>query len=212
MEVLMHVINKEVTYIGSIYSVQIDPLYFEWNKLIPTLEEHFSDILGEIMNCDNQSYALLQGKGQSIPTYNEEFNTTFRHSHAWRPARPRFPQPRSKGQAQHHGSYFHCTPQTSSNHHHSVLIKNPTCSEACTFRDASSTSKGEPNNHYHLAQRRTLQSDCLIDNSPCSYQHQQVHNTNISLHNQERTPIEQLTPVVNEANLQASVMVEQPVI
>ena len=58
--------------------------------------------------------------------------------------------------------------------------------------DASSSSTVKPNNHYHLANRRALQSEHLICNSPHSNQHQQEHNTNIPLHNQETASIEQL--------------------
>ena len=61
-EVLMYDVNKEARYIGTKYSVQVDPLYFEWDKLIPTLEKHLLDILIEILNHDNQRYAQCKVK------------------------------------------------------------------------------------------------------------------------------------------------------
>ena len=35
-ETLMHDVNREAQYISNKYSMQIDPLYFEWDKFIPT--------------------------------------------------------------------------------------------------------------------------------------------------------------------------------
>ena len=97
----------------------------------------------------------------------------------------------------------HNTLEISYNDHCSVPITNPTC----TFRDMSSTSSGEPNNYYQINDRRALQLDHLIDNSPHSNQHQQVHNTSIALNKKETACIEQLKPIVNEASHLASVMV-----
>ena len=65
-------INGEARYISTKYSVWIDPLYFEWDKFIPTLEKHFPDLLDEILDCEN---------GRSASAYNGEFTTTFRCSH-----------------------------------------------------------------------------------------------------------------------------------
>ena len=56
-------VNKEARYINSKYSMQVDTLYFEWDKFIQTLEQYFPDILGEILNHDNHKYASVQGKG-----------------------------------------------------------------------------------------------------------------------------------------------------
>ena len=71
------------------------------------------------------------------------------------------------------------------------------------------TSAGEPNNHYHLADRRILQSEPLINHHPHSNQQQQHHNANIDLNDGETASIEQLKPVINETSLLASVMAEQ---
>ena len=44
-EALMHNVNREERYIGTKYCMQIDTLYFERDRSIPTLEKHFPDIL-----------------------------------------------------------------------------------------------------------------------------------------------------------------------
>ena len=72
-EALMHDVNIEARYIGSKYSLQIDPLYFEWDTFIPTFEKDFLEIFGKILNHDNHRSASIQGQGQSIPAKNEEF-------------------------------------------------------------------------------------------------------------------------------------------
>ena len=69
-DALMHDVNGGAKFTSCKYSVQIDPLYFEWDRFIPTLEKHFLDILGEILNHDNHMYAPVQGQGQSIPANN----------------------------------------------------------------------------------------------------------------------------------------------
>ena len=50
--------NREARYISTKYTVLIEPLCFEWGKFMPMLEKHFSDILDEILNCDNQRSSL----------------------------------------------------------------------------------------------------------------------------------------------------------
>ena len=43
--------------------------------------------------------------------------------------------------------------------HHNTPVTSPTCHKAHTFRYTSSTPAGEPNNHYHLADKRNLWSE-----------------------------------------------------
>ena len=82
-EVLMHNANKESIYISSKYSLQVDPLHFEWVKFIPALEKHLPDIYHEILNHINHRYVLVQDQGQSIPANNEDFNTSLVPQHIW---------------------------------------------------------------------------------------------------------------------------------
>ena len=89
---------------------------------------------------------------------------------------------------------------------------NPTCYEAHIFRDTSSNPAGEPNNHYCLADRRTLQSQPLLNHLPHSNQEQQPHYPNICVNDQEIAPIEHMKPLISETSLLASLMVEQPII
>ena len=89
-EVLMCEANREATFISAIYSIWIDPLYFMWDKFIPTLEKYFPDLLDEILSHNNQRSASVNG----------EFTTGFRYSHTTqdrhRPPSLRFPQPRNR--------------------------------------------------------------------------------------------------------------------
>ena len=80
-----------------------------------------------------------------------------------------------------------------------------------TFGKTSITSTGEWNNHYHLAERGTLQSGPSINHLPCSNKQWPCHNTNICFNDQETVSIEQLRPVTNKTSLWESVMVEQPI-
>ena len=76
----------------------------------------------------------------------------------------------------------------------------------------SNTTAGEPGNHYHLADRRTLQSESLISHLPHSNQQQQCHNHNTQLNDQETASIKQLKPVISKTSHLASMMVEQLII
>ena len=52
-EAFMCEANRDTRYIRTKYSVHTDPLYFEWDKFIPTLEKHFLDIWDAILTHDN---------------------------------------------------------------------------------------------------------------------------------------------------------------
>ena len=188
--------NREARYITTEYSVWINALYFEWDKFIPMLEKHFPDILDEILNHDNQR----------SPSANGEFTTSFRNSHisigrTQRPSIPRFLQPSNRGQVSHHSSFYHRTTDVSYNHHHNTPIINPTCHKAHTVRCTFTISAGKPNNHYHLPDRRNLQSEPSINHHPHSNQQQQHHYPNIHLNDQDRASIEQFKPVICETSL-----------
>ena len=129
---------------------------------------------------------------------------------------PQISTTKTRGQAQCHDSFCHSTPEIPYNHHHNGKITNPTYYTACTCRNASYTSTGRPTsetcNHYGHANRKALQLEHMIDiNFPYDNQHQYLHNPNITLNCQETAPIEQVRPVVNEASLLASVLVEQSI-
>ena len=58
-----------------------------------------------------------------------------------------------------------------------------------------------------------FQSDGLFNgNVPHEYHNNHLHNPNITLNHPEETPVEQVSYMVNEASLLASVMVDQPII
>ena len=153
------------------------------------------------------SYEMLNHDNQRSTSANGEIITSFRHNHTntgriQRQPSTGFVQPRNRGQAQHCSSFCHRTPEVSHNCHHNILITNPNCHKACTFRYTPNTSAGEFNNHYHLADRRTLQPEAIINHLPCSNQQKQHHNA--------ITSTEYLKPIPIETRLLTSVVVEQP--
>ena len=74
-ETLMHDVKRKVRYIDTKYSMQIDPLYFESDKFIPTLENHFLDIVEQLLRHDYLRYASVHNQGQSIPASSSELST-----------------------------------------------------------------------------------------------------------------------------------------
>ena len=38
-------------YISNKYEIQIEPIQFEWDMFLPTLEKDFLDILNEVLSC-----------------------------------------------------------------------------------------------------------------------------------------------------------------
>ena len=75
---LMNEANSEYQYISNRYNIEIDPLHFEWDKFIPTLERQLPDIFNEMLNCDHQGHPLDQSDHTSIISRNREPNNTFR--------------------------------------------------------------------------------------------------------------------------------------
>ena len=75
----MDKVNREVICIGIKYSVKIEPMYMEWDKLIPTLEKHFPDILKETLDHDH--HRCNSEKGLSAPVGSSDNNTNFRYDH-----------------------------------------------------------------------------------------------------------------------------------
>ena len=50
----MNQVRNKVICINNKYTIQIEPLHFEWDKFIPTLEKEFPDILNEMLNHNSQ--------------------------------------------------------------------------------------------------------------------------------------------------------------
>ena len=215
-------IEKQARYIGTKYSVQIDSLYFEWDKLISTLENDFPDIVKEILNHDHQRYALVHSQAYSIPASSSKLNINFWcgiTGREWthRAPSPRFPQPKTRGWAECFGNFCYSSPEIPYNCHDNGQITNPIYYTVHSSRDAPFTSivrpASVPCNHYGLANRRALQWEHVIEsNFPHDYHHQHIHNPSITLNCQETAPIEQWRHVINEVSLLASIMVEQSII
>ena len=70
----------------------------------------------------------------------------------------------------------------------------------------------KPRSHQGFADRRVLPSEQLIDNNfPYDNQFQEVYCPNMAFNHQATAPINWLEPVVSEATLLGSVMVEQTI-
>ena len=106
--------------------MHMEPMYFEWDKFIPTLEKHFPDII-EILNCDHQRHDSGQDEGQLIPAGSIELIANLRHGQVdreqlQRQSNPRFSQPKTKVLSQQCGSFCLSTPEISYNHNHNSQI------------------------------------------------------------------------------------------
>ena len=55
---LMNKVRNEAIHISNKYKVQIEPLHFEWDRFIPTLEKKFPDILNEMLYHNSQQQPL----------------------------------------------------------------------------------------------------------------------------------------------------------
>ena len=120
---MMHEVAREMRCIDIKYIVKIEPMCFEWEKFISTLEKHFPDILQEILHCDCQRHDSEQGQAQSIPTVSCVINTDIRCDCTDRQDKQRTPSPRllqmgTRGQSQHHGSFHHGTLEIPYKCHH----------------------------------------------------------------------------------------------
>ena len=116
-EALIHKVNREAICICIKYSVKIEPMYFEWDLFISSLEKNIPDILQEILD---QRHNSEQGPSQSVPTDSGDNNMDLRHDHTDRQHRQRPPilrlsWPRARGQSQHHGSFCYSIPEMSYN-------------------------------------------------------------------------------------------------
>ena len=65
-------VRTEAMHISNKCKIQIEPIQFEWNSSIPTLEKDFSDILNEMLSWTSQQ--------QQPPNSNE----TDPHQIQWR--------------------------------------------------------------------------------------------------------------------------------
>ena len=74
----MNQVGNEAIHISTKYTVQLEPLYFEWDKFIPTLEKEFLDILNEMLCCNSQHQPFNPNENRFIPYRNREPYNNFR--------------------------------------------------------------------------------------------------------------------------------------
>ena len=51
---LMNEVNCEAIFHSNKYNVQINSLYFEWDRFIAKIERQFPDVLNQVLSCDHQ--------------------------------------------------------------------------------------------------------------------------------------------------------------
>ena len=111
---LVNKVNSEAWYISNIYNIKINPLYFEWDKLIPMLERQLPVILNEMLNCDCQWHLLDQNESRSTisrkgePNYNPRRRINNR-SQMLPPPGPRITQPQIRDRFHHGENSSHTT-------------------------------------------------------------------------------------------------------
>ena len=73
---LMSQVGTESTHIGNKYKIQIEPVQFQWDKFLPTLEKDFQEILNEVLSHSNQQQLPKSNKDRSAPNENRnQYNT-----------------------------------------------------------------------------------------------------------------------------------------
>ena len=70
-EEIMTWVRSETIHISNKYKIQIEPIQFELDKLLPTLEKDFPEILNEVLSHNNQQQQLTHSnENRSMPNKN----------------------------------------------------------------------------------------------------------------------------------------------
>ena len=130
-EDLMNGLSYEAQCINNKYNKQINPLHFEWDKFIFTLERHFPDVLNEMLSCNHQWHLSDQNESRSTISRNGEPNYNARErlnnrAQKLQPPDPRNTQPHTRGIFYHSKNSSHTTPETTFNCHHNSQFRNQT--------------------------------------------------------------------------------------
>ena len=75
--ILVNAVRNEAPYISNKYKILIDPMQYEWDKFLSTLEKDFLDILNEVLSCKNSlQHQLSSNVNNSMPHKNRsQYNT-----------------------------------------------------------------------------------------------------------------------------------------
>ena len=67
-EELMTQVRTEAIHISNKYRIQIEPIQFEWDRILATLEKDFPGIWDEMLSCNSQPKQPLNSNvNRSIP-------------------------------------------------------------------------------------------------------------------------------------------------
>ena len=64
-EKLMTQVCTEAIHVSNKYNIQIEPIEFEWDKFLPTLEKGFPGILNEVLGNNSQHQQLLPNSNKN---------------------------------------------------------------------------------------------------------------------------------------------------
>ena len=73
---LMHQVRTKATHIISKYKIQVEPLHFEWDKFLPTLEKDFAEVLNEVLSDSNNQQQPNSNENRSTPNANRNQHNT----------------------------------------------------------------------------------------------------------------------------------------
>ena len=74
--ILINEVRYEAMHISNKYKIQIEPLQFNWDKFLSTLEKEFPDILKEVISYKNNQQQPISNINKSTPNENRsQYNT-----------------------------------------------------------------------------------------------------------------------------------------
>ena len=203
-------IRTKAIQISNKYKIQIEPIQFEWDRFLPTLEKDFLEILNEMLKVtvvNNNQQIQTKNPHQTKRRKNtmEEYLKEQEHWQHW------VLQQHNLNMANKFQHMLHSMPETTN-----------TYSKNCHF--TSQTYKGNQNRRhiYHTTPFRLSgtmheqqgfhhrgsprSSNWFYGTSPHDYYNNVFHNSNITVSNQETLPHARST--IYEGNLLSSFMIE----
>ena len=69
-EEIVNQVRNGAIHISNKYTVQTEPLQFQWDMFIPTLEDEYLDISNEMLSRNSQQQPFNSNENRSIPNRN----------------------------------------------------------------------------------------------------------------------------------------------
>ena len=215
----MKQVKHKAICISNKYSVQIEHLYFKWDKFIPTLEKEFPDILNEMVDHSSQWQPLNANENRSIQHRNREPYSNFRRGTKNRAQTRTTPSPTmmhpNMADIFHH--LLHSTPDITIMHHQNTNFINNTYLVAQTrgyvhhitpFR-MRNTSQEQQGFHHRVSSRL---EGLIYGTFLCGHYNHGLHNTIITANCPKAIPFGQARGTIYEGSLLLSVTIDQTII